>query len=83
VGVAPRVASACTYAVLAWGVMVSMLGGFVTLDRWVLDTSIFRHIAAAPAVAPDWRACAGLAVVGLVTAAAGVLLFARRDLSAS
>ena len=80
-GLVPRATTAVTYAVLGWSLLVVLAGGFTTLDHWVLDTSIFHQMAAAPAVAADWRTAAAMAGAGVVAAAAGVGTFAHRDLT--
>jgi ABC-2 type transport system permease protein len=59
---------------------VTLVGGFVGQDRWVLDTSVFHHMASAPAVLPDWRADLVMAAVGLAATLAGAAAFRRRDL---
>ncbi|MGO9456122.1 MAG: ABC transporter permease subunit [Acidimicrobiales bacterium] len=79
-GLLPRATTAVTYAVLGWSLLVVLAGGFTTLDHWVLDTSVFHQMAAAPAVAADWKTAAVMAGAGVVAAGAGVLTFTRRDL---
>jgi ABC-2 type transport system permease protein len=79
-GVWPRAASVGVYAVLVWSLLIELVGGIGALSRWLLDTSVFHHIAAAPAVSPDWAAAVIVAGIGVVAAGAGVLAFARRDL---
>jgi putative exporter of polyketide antibiotics len=49
-------------------------------NRWLLDTSVFHHISAAPAVPVDWPAAAAVAALGAAGAAGGLLGFRRRDL---
>jgi putative exporter of polyketide antibiotics len=50
------------------------------LNHWVLDTSVFHQIAAAPAVPPNWTTDGVLVAVGIATAAVGVIAFTHRDL---
>jgi ABC-2 type transport system permease protein len=79
-GLWPRAAAAGVYAVLAWSLLVELVGGIGAVSHWLLDTSVFHHVASAPAVPVDWAAD------GLLTAGAGVAAligagaFARRDL---
>ena len=79
-GLWPRAAAAGVYAVLAWSLLVELVGGIGAASHWLLDTSVFHHVASAPAVPVDWAAD------GLLTAGAGVAAligagaFARRDL---
>jgi ABC-2 type transport system permease protein len=79
-GVRPRVAAGGLYAVLAWSVLVELVGGVTGSDRWLLDTSVFHHVSAAPAAPVDWPAAAVVAGLGAVGAAVGLLAFRRRDL---
>lgn len=80
-GVAPRVTSIVTYAVLMWSLFVDIVGGAFTSNHWLLDTSVFHHMAASPAVGPDWASAAALVAVGLACGAFGAMAFGRRDLA--
>jgi ABC-2 type transport system permease protein len=80
-GVWPRATTAVTYGVLAWSLLIEVAGGFFSSSHWLLDTSVFHHMAAAPGVSPDWTSAAGLAAVGVAAALAGGAAFARRDLA--
>ena len=80
-GIRPRATSTTTYAVLAWSFLVELVGGVVGLNHWVLDTSIFHQMAAAPAVSPDWTSAAALVIVGALGAIVGGAAFGRRDLT--
>jgi ABC-2 type transport system permease protein len=80
-GVRPRVAVAGLYVVLGWSALVELVGGFLATNRWLLDTSLFHQVAAAPAVAPVWRTDAVLCALGLLGMVAGAASFARRDLA--
>lgn len=80
-GVWPQAAAVVTYGVLTWALLIELAGGFFSSSHWLLDTSVFHHVATAPAVSPDWTSAAALLAIGAVTAAAGVLAFARRDLA--
>jgi ABC-2 type transport system permease protein len=79
-GLWPRAASVGVYAVLAWSLLVELVGGIGALSHWLLDTSVFHHVAAAPATATDWVAVAQVVVIGVVAAAIGLAAFCRRDL---
>jgi ABC-2 type transport system permease protein len=80
-GVWPRATTAVTYGVLAWSLLIEVAGGFFSSSHWLLDTSVFHHMAAAPGVSPDWTSAAALAAVGVAAALAGGVAFARRDLA--
>lgn len=79
-GVRPRAASTATYGVLAWSLLVELVGGIVGVNHWVLDTSVFHQMAASPAVSPNWTVGATLLAVGAGAAVAGGVAFGRRDL---
>ena len=51
---------------------MQIVGSIVNANHWLLDTSLFQHMAAAPAVAPDWTAAAIMTALGVVTGAIGV-----------
>lgn len=80
-GVRPRLASAACYAVVAWSFLVLMVGAVLRANHWLLDTSLLRHMAAAPAVSPDWTSAAVFTGLAAAAAAAGVYAFSRRDLA--
>jgi len=80
-GFAPRFAGAVAYGLVAWSFFVEVVGASVGASHWLLDTSIFHHIARAPADAVHWDSAAVLVVVGIIAAAAGIWRFARRDLA--
>ena len=79
-GTRPRWTSSVAYGVLGWSLLVELIGGFGSGSRWLLDTSLFHQMAAAPAVSPNWGTNASLCVVGAVCASLGLLGFRRRDL---
>jgi ABC-2 type transport system permease protein len=79
-GLWPRAAAIGVYTVLAWSVLVELIGGVGAVSHWLLDTSVFHHVSAAPAAAPDWPAAAGVVATGVLAAAVGLAGFRRRDL---
>lgn len=80
-GVRPRASSAACYALIAWSFLLQLIGSIVGANHWLLDTSLFRHLSAAPAVSPDWTAAAIMTGLGVLAAAVGVWCFTRRDLA--
>ncbi len=76
----PRAASIALYTVVAWSLLVELVGGIGAVSHWLLDTSVFHHVASAPAVPPNWGTDAVLAGIGLIAAMVGLLGFRRRDL---
>ena len=79
-GIRPRMTSTVVYGYLAWSLLLVIVGGIGAVDHWVLDTSVFHHMASAPAVPPRWEANGIMTGVGAAAALLGGLLFGRRDL---
>jgi putative exporter of polyketide antibiotics len=52
----------------------------VDSGHWLLDTSVFHQMAAAPAVSPDWRSGGVMVAIGIAGAVVGTAAFRRRDL---
>jgi ABC-2 type transport system permease protein len=80
-GFSPRATSGVVYGYLAWSLLVEVVGGIGTTSRWGLDTSVFHHMAASPAVSVDWTADAVMVATALACAAVGLLGLRRRDLT--
>ncbi|MGO9560520.1 MAG: hypothetical protein ACLPQS_04365 [Acidimicrobiales bacterium] len=80
IGLWPRATSAITYGVLAWSLLIEIVGGIGAVNHWVLDTSLFHQMSAAPAVPPDWTTAAVMALVGIAFATTGATAFQIRDL---
>jgi len=83
VGVLPRYATKIAWGIVAWSLLVELVGGIGAVSSALVATSVFHHMAAAPAVPPDWRSAGGLVAVGLAGVAIGAVGFVRRDLSGS
>ncbi len=79
-GIRPRATSIVVYTVLGWSLLIVIVGGFGTLGHWVLDTSVFHHMASAPGVPPNWEANGIMTAVGVAAALVGGLAVRRRDL---
>ena len=82
-GVWPRAAAPVAYGFVAWSFLVELVGAVVNANHWLLDTSLFHQMAAAPAVAPDATSASVMAGLGLLLAVLGGLGLARRDLVAA
>jgi ABC-2 type transport system permease protein len=80
-GLAPRLASAAAYAVVAWAFLVEIIGASLGASRWLLDTSVLHHVARAPAVPVQWGSAGVLIALGAAAAIAGAAALARRDLA--
>ncbi len=79
-GVCPRATSFVVYAVVGWSLLIEVVGGVVVSSHWLVDTSLFHQMAAAPAVAPDWATGGALVGIGAASAFVGALAFRRRDI---
>jgi ABC-2 type transport system permease protein len=79
-GIRPRATSIVVYTVLGWSLLIVIVGGFGTVGHWVLDTSVFHHMASAPGVPPNWEANGIMTAVGVAAALVGGLAVRRRDL---
>jgi putative exporter of polyketide antibiotics len=56
------------------------LGGLASLNHWLLDSSAFHQMAAAPSVPINWSTNAIMVSIGAVAVLIGVAAFKRRDL---
>ena len=81
-GVRPRVTSAVVYALLAWSLLVLIVGSIGSTSHWILDTSVFHQMGSAPATSPHWAADGVMAAIGVAAALIGGIAFNRRDLQA-
>ena len=79
-GTWPRGASYVVYGILGWSLLIEIVGGFGSGSRWLLDTSLFHQMAAAPAVDPNWTVNAVMLGIGAAGALGGLAWFSRRDL---
>ena len=79
-GAWPRGTSYVVYGLLGWSLLVELVGGFGSGSRWLLDTSLFHQMAAAPAVSPNWTVNGVLVAIGAAAALIGAVSFRRRDL---
>jgi ABC-2 type transport system permease protein len=80
-GLAPRATTAVVYGYLAWSLLVVVVGGIGATSHWILDTSVFHQMAAAPAVPVNWTADAVMLAVAMAFAAIGLVAFHHRDLA--
>ena len=80
-GVYPRACVAACYAIVGWSFLVDFLGAFLRGADWLRDSSLFTHVALAPAAQPDWGANAIIVALGVGMAVVGAATFARRDVA--
>jgi ABC-2 type transport system permease protein len=62
-GLAPRLAAAVAYGIVAWAFFVEIIGAGTGASGWLLDTSGLHHIARAPATAVRWGSAAILIAI--------------------
>ncbi len=65
---------------LVWSLLVELTGGIVNVNHWILDTSAFHQMAAAPSAPIDWTTNAIMTAIGVAGALAGLVAFNLRDL---
>jgi ABC-2 type transport system permease protein len=78
-GLRPRLSAAASYGIVAWSFLVDLLGSFIKGADWLRDSSLFTHVALAPATKPDWGTAAVIVLLGLGAAIVGAVAFQRRD----
>ncbi|MFI0356016.1 ABC transporter permease [Actinomadura sp. 9N407] len=81
-GLLPRFGSA-GWGALALAAFVTLFGGAVQADQWVLDISPFTHIPKLPGGDAEIMPFAWLVAVVLALGAAGLAGFRRRDLASA
>jgi ABC-2 type transport system permease protein len=79
-GLRPRLSATACYAIVAWSFLVNLLGSLIKGNDWLRDSSLFSHMALAPAAKPDWGTAAIIIAIALAAALAGAIAFDRRDI---
>jgi ABC-2 type transport system permease protein len=82
-GVWPRRTSYVVYGYLGWSLLIELVGGFGSGSGWLLDTSLYHQMAAAPAVDPNWVVNGVMVGIGAAAALVGIASFRRRDLQSA
>jgi len=80
-GILPRFTTVITYGVIAWSFLIELLGTGTNINHWLLDTSVFNHVAFTPAADPKWAAAWVLVALGAALTMLGALAFNNRDLA--
>jgi polyether ionophore transport system permease protein len=80
---APRQSAGAAMALVGAAFLWELVGAVVGAPSWALAISPFHHVAAVPAARFDATGAAIMLVVAAGAAAAGVAVFARRDLQTS
>ena len=79
-GLRPRLTSLLAYGVLAWSFLIEMVSSGISLNHWILDTSVLNHMSLAPAGGPKWSTNLALVVLAVVISLIGAMAFRSRDL---
>jgi len=79
-GLRPRLSPAVSYGIVAWSFLVDLIGSLIKGADWLRDSSLFTHMALAPAANPDWGTAAGIVLLGAAAAGIGAVRFSRRDI---
>jgi ABC-2 type transport system permease protein len=80
-GVAPRAAAGIAYGLVTVAFLWQLVGSLLGAPKWLVEITPFAHVASVPAQSFRAGAAAVMVGIGLVTAAAAVAAFARRDLT--
>jgi hypothetical protein len=76
-GLVPRLTNSVVYGVLAWSLLVELLGGIVSTSQWFFDISLVHHMQPAP----DCTSGAALIALGIFAAAIATAALWRRDMA--
>ena len=79
-GLRPRLSTGTAYGIVAWSFLADLLGSLVKKSDWLRDSSLFTHIALAPAAKPDWGTAAIVVLLGVGAATIALVAFQWRDL---
>jgi ABC-2 type transport system permease protein len=77
----PRAAGTVAYGIVAASYLIEFVGSVIKANHYVLDLSILRHLAPAPAVPLDWHSLGVLLGLATATAVISALRLSRRDLA--
>jgi len=78
----PRATSIVTYGIVVWSFLLEMIGSVGNINHWLLDTSLFHHVAFVPATTIRWSSWWVLLTIGAVSCGLGIRRFVVRDLEA-
>jgi ABC-2 type transport system permease protein len=80
-GFIPRMSAFFAYGVIVWSFLISILSSGISINHWILDTSVLNQIVLAPAVNPNWATDIIVLLIAAILCLIGVLRFNRRDLA--
>lgn len=80
-GVRPRSTAVATYGLVAWSLLIELLGGVAHVNHWLLDSSVLHQMAPAPGSSVNWTVDGVMVLVAIAATVLGVTAFTRRDLA--
>ena len=78
-GLRPAWSAAVAYGIVAYSFLIDLLGSLLKGADWLRNSSLFTHMALAPAAKPDWGTAAVILLIAATAAAGGAVAFQRRD----
>lgn len=82
-GFVPRLTTLVAYGLIAWSFLINIISSGINLNHWIADTSVFNHLAFAPATNPKWAQAITLVALGTLFVLLGVWRFRHRDIEIS
>lgn len=79
-GILPRFAVIVMYLVITWSFIIDLVSSVVSLDEWLLRSSLFHYMTFNVGEWPDWQTFGWLSGLGAAMAIAGIYLFTQRDI---
>lgn len=79
-GLRPRLTAPAAYGIVAWSFLINLLGALIKGNDWLRDSSLFAHMALAPAAKTDWGSATVVVLLAIGAGVAGALAFQRRDI---
>jgi ABC-2 type transport system permease protein len=80
-GIAPRAAAAGAYVLVTLAFLWQLFGALLSVPQWALNLTPYAHLGLAPAQPFRPLPALILALIGAVSAVAGMVAFRRRDLA--
>ncbi len=79
-GIWPRIAAWVLYVWVVYSFFLSMISSVAKFPGWLNDTSLVKWISLTPAASANWKWFGVTLAIGVAAFAAGLILFARRDI---
>ena len=77
----PRIAPAATYLVVAWSLIIDLVGSLVTGLSWLTRLSLFHYVSRAPAQDPSWSSLALYTGAAVLLSTLAIVVFDHRDMT--